>query len=121
MLFIVTGGLLTFLLIGNVLAWVVDEFSFEGMLNVVPLVRPVIVAGFEIPPFLALLLLGARWRTPYYRSIYRTWAAALAFGILLSLARALKITAGANGCVLSDSADGDFRLDPAGPAEPCLA
>ncbi len=94
LLFFVTGGLLTFILAGNALAWVIDEVTFEGMLQVIPLVRPLVVAGFEILPLLVLVFLGARWKTPYYRAIYRTWAIALSFSLLLSLARGFKVTAG---------------------------
>ncbi|HEY3343982.1 MAG TPA: S8 family serine peptidase [Anaerolineaceae bacterium] len=86
-------GILALVAVTETTSWVSDEAHYLGYYRVSGVSRAFVTAILQGVLLLPLLLLAARWRSPLLRAVYRTWAFAAGFSVLLSLGRLPGLTA----------------------------
>ncbi|HEX9012166.1 MAG TPA: hypothetical protein VF813_01575, partial [Anaerolineaceae bacterium] len=79
--------ILVFTALAEVVSWTLDETHYLGYTRVSGSTRMTAVAGFLAVLLLLLVVLSVRLKNPYQRAVFRLWAVATAFSLLLSLAR----------------------------------
>jgi hypothetical protein len=95
-----TFGVLTVVALAEIFGWITDESHYLGYYRVGGISRVFTIAILMAVLLLPVVLLAARWRSPAQRAIFRTWAFAAGFSLLLSVARLPGLTAPINTLVL---------------------
>jgi hypothetical protein len=86
--------------LAQIFSWITDESHYLGYFRLSGVWRVVIVAVTYLVMLTPLTLLAARWRAGVQKAVFRTWALAAGFPLLLSVARLPGLTAPINTLVL---------------------
>jgi hypothetical protein len=93
-------GVVVMVTLALTLGWISDESHYLGYYRVTGISRTFMVGALQAVLLFPLILLAARWRAPAARAIYRTWAFAAGYSVLLSLGRLTGLTAPIDAHVL---------------------
>jgi hypothetical protein len=95
-----TFGVLALVALAEIFSWITDESHYLGYFRMSGVARVGLILVISMVILAPLALLANRWRAPLQKAVFRSWAYAAGFTLLLSVARLPGLTAPINTLVL---------------------